>query len=566
MDTDTFQQAYPDLEVSLGQSMRTSDGTQLIADVYTPKQSGEFPVLLMRQPYGRDIASTVVYAQPSWFARQGYIVAIQDVRGRGGSEGTFYTFRNESEDGYEAVEWAAALPKSNGRVGMYGFSYQGATQLLAALKKPPALQAIAPHMTAFDLYSGWFYRSGLLCLANTLGWGNQMLREDAQRAGCEDTYFALEDSCRNNIGLCHSFPVNRCQPLTTDNSLPSYVSDWLAHSKKDNYWKEFDLLESSAQLDIPIFHLAGWHDYFLRGSMDGYDAMKEHSPGKQFLVVGPWSHIPWGDKLAGVSLRESARIDTDALLLRWFDRWLKDDASAAPDTTGVRYFVMGSNEWKNAPSWPPPEVVHTNYFLTSQDRANSRFGNGAMDTVEPKKNSWDCYNYDHEVTVTAPGFNGGMLQYGPFDLSFSQQDNNILVYSTTPFRKPVFFAGKPVLRLFVQSSAPDTAFIARLSIVATKGLARFLCLGAAMLRDAETGDDGVKCLEIKIDDLACQLDAGESLRLDIASSAFPLLIRHPNSLSDPASIASPAEYKRATQVIYHGPSHPSCLRIPAHGL
>src|ERR1700755_3460088 len=133
-----------------------TDGTVLRSDHYFPATGGPQPTLLMRQPYGRDIASTVVYAHPAWFARRGYNVVIQDVRGRGTSTGDFYPFRHEGRDGAETIAWLRTRSESNGRIGIYGFSYQGATQLLAAAERPEGLQCIAPAMTACDLYAGWF--------------------------------------------------------------------------------------------------------------------------------------------------------------------------------------------------------------------------------------------------------------------------------------------------------------------------------------------------------------------------------------------------------------------------
>jgi putative CocE/NonD family hydrolase len=158
-----------------GVECRMSDGVLLRSDHYRPAGDQPRPTLLMRQPYGRDIASTVVYAHPLWFARHGYNVVIQDVRGRGGSEGSFYPFRHEGKDGAETIAWLHSQPECNGRIGMYGFSYQGATQLLAAAEQPQGLQCIAPAMTACDLYHGWFYHHGALRLASSLGWGLQML-------------------------------------------------------------------------------------------------------------------------------------------------------------------------------------------------------------------------------------------------------------------------------------------------------------------------------------------------------------------------------------------------------
>ncbi|MFM7441442.1 MAG: CocE/NonD family hydrolase, partial [Snowella sp.] len=135
--------------------MYAGDGVRLDADIYRPQSSEKFPVLLMRQPYGRKIASTVVYAHPQWYASQGYIVVIQDVRGRGTSQGEFALFAKEIEDGFDTLTWAAELSGSTGEVGMYGFSYQGMTQLYAAATKHSALKVICPSMIAYDLYHDW---------------------------------------------------------------------------------------------------------------------------------------------------------------------------------------------------------------------------------------------------------------------------------------------------------------------------------------------------------------------------------------------------------------------------
>jgi uncharacterized protein len=162
-------------------SMATRDGTRLDADVYMPDAPGPFPVLLMRQPYGRAIASTVVYAHPAWYAAHGYIVVVQDVRGCGTSGGEFRLFEHEAEDGADAVAWAAALPGSSGNVGMYGFSYQGNTQLLALSAGAPALKALCPAMVAWDMHADWAYEGGAFRLADNLAWGIQMAAEAARR-------------------------------------------------------------------------------------------------------------------------------------------------------------------------------------------------------------------------------------------------------------------------------------------------------------------------------------------------------------------------------------------------
>ena len=198
---------------------RLAHGVTLVSDHYYPSGDGPWPTLLMRQPYGRDIASTVVYAHPSWFAGHGYHVVIQDVRGRGGSSGEFYPFRHEGPDGAATIAWLLNHPACNGRIGMYGFSYQGATQLLAAAEQPEGLKCIAPHMTAVDLYRGWFYHQGALRLSSALGWGIQMLREDARRLGLREASDMLEAAWANIRAQAAVVPY-ASHPAITDPHLP----------------------------------------------------------------------------------------------------------------------------------------------------------------------------------------------------------------------------------------------------------------------------------------------------------------------------------------------------------
>jgi hypothetical protein len=549
------------VEIQAGVPFRLPDGTTLVSDIYTPRGDGPFPVLLMRQPYGRDIASTVVYAQPTWFCRKGFIVVVQDVRGRGDSEGQFHAFRNEAEDGFHTVAWAAGLPKSNGSVGMYGFSYQGSTQLLAASRKPPALKAIAPHMTAFDLYSGWFYRDGLLQQMSTLGWGNQMLREDARRNKKWRLYRDLESTFTRPGSLAHEFPIASVRPLTDPDANP-YVKEWLAHDTRDAYWSEFDFLSRVAEIShLPCFHLSGWYDFYARGSMDGYRAMASLNPGMQKLVAGPWVHIPWGTVLAGRKLGPSARPDTDGMLADWMLRWCGGDESVDTGPT-VSYFSMGDLAWREAAQWPPESAHETVYFLGSRGGANSVFGDGTIrEVAHPDETVADRFVYDPEVPVMGPGAQGGGYLWGPVDLYPSQQANNLLVYKSEPVTEARSFAGQPFCKLHVRSSATHTAFVARLSIHRGES-SEFLCLGSALLSPGDIQPDGSAGLDIRLDDIAFTLLPGECLCLDIASSAFPLLARHPNTGDSPNRITGPEAFKRATQVVLHDASHPSTLTIP----
>lgn len=547
--------AFTDVAFEPGRVAAMRDGCRLVADVYRPAGAGPWPVLLMRQPYGRDIASTVVYAHPTWWARQGFMVVIQDVRGRGDSEGDFYPFRGEEADGFDTVQWAAGLPGSNGRVGMYGFSYQASTQVLAALARPPALRAIAPHMTAFDLSSGWFHRDGILQLSTTVGWANQMLREDARRrrlpvaAGLDDSYLAPGR-------LTSAFPLREVRPLT-DPSLPTYGRDWLAEPASSPYWREFDLRERASRLRLPMFHLSGWYDLYLRGSIDGYTTMAACQPD-QYLLAGPWVHLPWGNLVGGADLGPEAVPRVDEAMAAWFHHWLDREApdGVAP-LRGSRYFVLGENAWRTASHWPPPEAQDETWFLSSGGRANSRFGDGAL-SQQGASGPDDLFNYDPEVPVVAPGGNhGGLAHFGPHDLAAQQQGLNLLVYTTPPLTAARVVAGVPRAVIHVRSSAPRTHLVARLSRVTRDGRAHFITLGARVVEASESVE-----VRVPLDPTAVRIAEGECLRLDIASSAFPLLVRHPNTDDDPAAVPSPAHFRRALQIVYHTPAKPSRLQLP----
>ena len=537
--------------------MRAPDGVALAADVYYPPRDGPHPVLLMRQPYGKAIASTVVYAQPEYFARAGFLVVVQDVRGRGASEGTFYPFKHEAADGRATIEWAAALDGSDGRVCMYGFSYQAYTQLAVLDDPPEALAAIAPHMSAADLYDGWFYRSGIPRLATTLSWGTQMSREDAWRAGADTTARALEDAWTAPGNLARQLPHAATDPLARPDA-PPYPMDWLAHPSRDAYWDALDRADALARARVPVFHLAGYYDFYLRGSELAYACRED--PSRDFFLLGPWKHIPWERWLGGVDLGEAARPDTDRILVDWFNAQL--GRGAAETLTGVRYFVLGENAWRVAERWPPPAATAT-WHLNSGGNANSSFGDGCLTPESPGAAPPDHFVYDPGVPVTAPG--GMNPAWAPVDLREQQQGNNMLVYDSAPLDQPATLAGNAELMLHVASTAPCTDVVARLSWLRPDGSARFLCLAAepvALADAAETDEDGAVPVTLRFDATAVRLPAGHALRLDIASSAFPRLARHPNTREDRLRVAAPTGFRKARQTIFHDAERPSRLNLP----
>ena len=256
-------------------SMITRDGIRLDADIYRPDDPGPFPVLLMRQPYGRAIASTVTYAHPSSYARRGYIVVVQDVRGRGTSEGEFDLLVHEKDDGVDAIEWAAALPDSTGAVGMYGFSYQGSTQLLAAAARPPALRAICPAMPIWDAYADIAYEHGAFRLQSAMSWGIQLAAETARRRRDAAAHQALYAASRN-LPLWEVVPARPAVLERLDSDSP-YLA-WLAHPRRDDYWAARSPCAFLDNCAVPALWISG--RYELRSST-GRSAATVISPSEQ---------------------------------------------------------------------------------------------------------------------------------------------------------------------------------------------------------------------------------------------------------------------------------------------
>jgi len=523
----------------------------------------------MRQPYGRDIASTVVYAHPVWFARHGYHVVIQDVRGRGDSEGEFYAFQHEARDGAETIAWLRKHPSCNGRIGMYGFSYQGATQLLAAAEDPEGLLCIAPHMTATDLYHGWFYHQGALRLASTLGWGIQMLREDSRRLGLRAASDRLEKAWLNVRAQTSIVPYGGHEAIV-DPDLPSYVRDWIAHREADSeigtFWSELDVSRKIGKIQVPALHISGWYDTYLEGSIAGYLAMRTNAGSEfarehQYLLAGPWIHIPWGDRIGDANLGEAANLDTDALLLRWFNHWLKDSGEFAGEPK-IRHFALGANRWFSSEVWPGDKLL--TLYLHSRGNANSRKGDGSLTADAPVgEEARDVFVYDPEVPVHAPG--GPMAMSGSSDQSALEMGNNLLVYTSQPMTNAVHVFGQPRITLYAATSAVSADFTAKLVRVMDSGRAEFVSIGIArsswLFAGRDYLPDETYLWEFTLEPASVVFGPGESLRIEIASSAFPLYDRNPSTSVAPQE-ADQWNWSRSTQQVLHTAQCPSAVHLP----
>ncbi len=451
---------------------------------------------------------------------------------------------------------------------MYGFSYQGATQLLAAAEQPEGLVCIAPHMTAADLYNGWFYHHGALRLSLTLGWGIQMLREDARRKGLREASNKLEVAW-TNIRIQAACVPYASLPAICDSSLPGYVRNWLSHREAGDYWAGQDISTRYDQICIPTLHVSGWYDTYLKGSIAGFKALRDFAGtpfarDNQYLLAGPWVHIPWGDRVGEADVSHAANINTDDVLLRWFNHWLKDSREFASEPR-IRYFALAKNEWRNADEWP----ANADYaiYLHSDGSANSSKGDGSLSTSVPDaEEPRDVFVYDPEVPVMAPG--GPQALSGQFDQSALEMGNNVLVYTSAPVGREVEVFGDPRVRLFAMTSAGHADFTAKLVHLKPNGRAELFCIGIArsswLFRDTGYAGDEIREWEFTLEPTAFILQPGDRLRLEIASSAFPLYDRNPSTGISP-QLADNWNWARSTQQILHTQAHPSALYLPVKG-
>jgi putative CocE/NonD family hydrolase len=534
-----------------GVRVKMRDGVTLAADIYRPAGEGKYPVLLERTPYNRAGGAGGFIEMAS----QGYVVINQDTRGRFDSGGEFYPFRYEGQDGYDSVEWAAALPYSNGKVGMFGGSYVGATQMLASMSSPPHLVSIFPYVTAAEYYDGWTYQSGVLMQWFAESWSTGLTLDTLRRKATD-----LQDP----KAWASTLPVEqyRMLQLPAVGGLAPYFKDWTAHETDDEYWRTWKIRDHYSEMNITGLHAGGWHDIFLKGSINNYIGMRKSSPAgaDQRLIIGPWAHAatsPEG-KIGDVTFGKSAVFDMDGALLRWADYALKGEKNEFATGAPVRLFIMGDNVWRDEQEFPIARTKYTNYYLSK----------GLLTTNKPAAAPPQTFVYDPENPV--PTIGGrlccGGLPPGPADESPNESRPDVLVFSTEPLKQDVEVTGWITAKLFASTSATDTDFTAMFTDVDPSGYSRFLTDGIVRARyrnstsKAEPVEPG-KIYEYTIDLWATGnvFKAGHRIRVAISSSNFPRFARN---LNTGENTLGATRMVKATQHIYHDAEHPSALVLP----
>ncbi len=576
--------------------MKTRDGKTLYADIVRPDLPGRFPVLLSRTPYGK-AGSTDPNGPNTFFARYGYVSITQDCRGRFASEGEYDTIFQESADGYDAVEWAARLPWSNGRVGTTGQSYLGLTQYLIACNDPmpPSLQVMAPVSASSDYHQSWIYHTGG---ASLWGWLVPYAifkgRDTLRRAGRDDLIERVLGYLDGEYSMIRRTPFgfNFTTPVTTEwfSHLPisdwsdllaetaPYFADHIAHADDGEYWYRANVNRHAESVTTPMLHVTSWYDIFAEGGPNAYRSVKDNSRfdqarNGQRLIIGPWGHLlPYSvpsTKGAGeADFGPEALIDLNQTLLRWFDHWLKDIDNGVMDEPPVTVFTLGENRWQQLADWPPPAMRPVRWFLHSSGAANSLHGDGTLSTVPPggDETGEDRFTYDPEDPVPSLGGANLIIDMGVRDQRPVEERRDVLVFTSDPMERPLEITGPVSVELWASSSAVDTDFTAKLVDVHPDGYAMNLLDGIirARYRDSASEPELMEPgrpyrFTIDLWNISNVFLPGHRIRLEISSSNFP---RFDRNLNTGAAFGEGSSGPVAQQTVFHTVERPSAVVLP----
>ena len=518
------------------------DGTRLAADVAVADDGVPRPTLLVRTPYSRQTARQTI--DPIAFARAGWSVVLQDVRGRHDSEGHFDPFHQEQADGAETIRWCARQPWSDGRVALWGASYLGATQMLGASRRPPALRAMAPMVTTGAFDEGWTYEGGALQLGFVLSWAQGFAASDPRSPRAAKTAAARlgrdwERLFRHPLG---DHPLRAAFPA---------LDRWLDPSDR-RYWGKVDVTRALRRLAVPAFHVAGWYDIFCEGSLRAYAAMSDgaddYAARSQRLIVGPWTH-------AGVFVPLTAEMDFGIHANGLADntpgrmiQWLRRAVDGLDVEGGARVFVMGRNRWRELPSWPPPSTATPLYL-----------DEGALQWAPPATAGQDRFAYDPDDPVPTRGGRclGPYLPLaGPVDQRPVEARGDVLVYTSPRLRRAVEVIGTVTARVVFASSAPSADVTVKLVDCDPSGRAYNV---VDSVRRVTLVPGKPTAVDVTVGSTAMCFKAGHRIRVEISSSNFPRLDRNP-STGEPAGTAT--RLLGADQTVYRGGRRPSYVTLP----
>ncbi len=527
------------------------DGVGLATDVYLPAGDGPFPTILTRMPYGKTEPYCFMPAIAGYWVRKGYAAAVQDVRGKWGSEGRFEPnlAAAETPDGYDTVDWIARQPWSNGRVGMWGESYFGFTSYAGAVGGHPALACVAPGDISLDRYRATM-RHGCLQL-NTVGvWAISMADRTYQDLSKLD---------------CWHLPL---KDMANAARAPSgYFDDLMANPLPSPFWEAHSLLAGYESIRIPVLHWGGWYDNYLGPTIADWRAMAANNEdaANQHLFIGPWDHEGTADRLHRVGLLAVAPGTAEA---RWdtfsafFDRYLMGLDNGFGAAGPVRYYAMGKDVWRDCAGWPPPGARMTPFYL----RSDGRLSGDAPAADEPP----DSFVYDPADPVAETvAYDCWALAGEMTDRRAVEARPDVLVYTSEPFDEGIELTGPVAAHLHFASSAVDTDVTACLVDVAPDGGANLIQDGIlrcryrdGLDRAASMEPGAVYALEIDLWSTSYALGPGHRLRVEVSSSNFN---RYDRNLNTGEALGEGDAPVTATQTVFHDMARPSHVLLPVHG-
>ena len=525
------------------------DGIYLSTNIFHPAGTGRFPTILIRTPYGKGTSLVPNYQA---FVDHGYVVVLQDVRGRYDSQGVFSPLTQEGPDGDDTLNWIAAQPWSDGKIGMTGGSYLGIAQWKVALMNNPHLKAIFPVVSGSDDYRDRFYSpGGAMKLGHRLLWMSENVRRSEFIPDFKKFIWRL--------------PVLSADLAATGLEYPVYRES-IRHPVYDGYWKGLSTREHIKEIHVPVFAVGGWYDNYAESDLEAFAALRK-SGGINHVLIGPWPHnmsVPF----RGVSYGPQASLPIRRLQLQWFDHWLKGLDTPISSQPPVKIFVMGANVWREENDWPP-RAKQVRFYLFSKGHANSIYGDGTLEN-SPAISPPDQFTYDPLKPVPTLGgavcCNPAIFPWGPMDQRAVERRRDVLVYSSAPLASDVEVTGRIRVVLRAASNSPDTDFTAKLVDVFPNGEARNLCDGILRARYRESLDkpklmkpSEIYRLEIDAGVTSNVFLKGHRVRVEISSSNFP---RFDRNLNTGRPVEEEAEIRRANQVVYHDRVNHSYIILP----
>jgi putative CocE/NonD family hydrolase len=517
------------------------DGVSLAADLYLPAgEAGPLPAVLVRTCYGKSRDREAYYP----FVQRGYALVIQDVRGRGQSGGDFIPFYAETDDGDDTLNWIAAQPWSNGKIGMIGASYLGMVQWAAAASGNPHLAALVSIVTAGGPFTDIPRRGGAFISA-MMPWALAMSERDFRPD------LILRDDWDKVLDIR---PLEAIPRQVLGRDIP-FVNEWLRHPDYDSFWRQCDWRARASDRPVPALIVSGWFDDDGMGSTQAIDLAMGYPPDHRKIILGPWNHSAnTCYTLNGFSMGTNAlRYDLDILYHRWFDRHLRGIDNGIDKTPAVEYFTLTENRWKSADAWPIPQNRPFTLYLDGEGLASRIPAPGCRSyTYDPA---------DPALHIIDLSENDGAL---PADYTDEEKRPDILSYTTLPLEAGLTLTGDITAELYISSDAPDTDFIIRLTAV-EGGRSIKIADGVLSAKYRESFEhprylerETVYPLSIRTTKISKYFPPGTQIRLTITSGAKNFLFPNSNTREGFAGL----HYVRSVNTIYHGGEHPSRIVLP----